>query len=608
MRTEKEMLDLIIRTAKRDERIRAVQLRGSRTDPRATRDRFQDFNLSFYVEDTEPFKGYPKWINVFGERLMLSQQDTGEQGVKYQMLFADGVIMDLTLLPVDMFYSNKDAILLISKDKPKPAPDKPKADANPEKDGFISICNTFWWNTKNVAKGISRDELPYAEHYLNALRAGLFKMLEFNASPGTQAAFGEHWRFIKKRVSAKQYDLIKTTYANSDYLGIWKAMQAACALFREAAMAAASAYGYEYPADNDDGMTSYLRGLEEEIGVKPQPQNAQSNTRESGFQREYMPYGTVLIVDDMETNLFVSKSMLIPYGLTVDTATSGAEAIEKITANRNYDIVFMDHLMPDMDGITTANAILERGYTGPVVALTANSASGQESVFMSTGFDAFLSKPIDAVKLNAVLNKYIRDKQAPELLAEARIEMVKSLDEKRRQRTETVNAGLVAMFIRDAERAIRAMETYDKDNLEDYVINLHAMKSALGIMREAGLSEWAMSLEDAGRAANMDVIDKETPVFISALKDVMQKLSPDKNGAALNVSDEDKAFIQEKMANIRVAAEIFEKRTIKELIAQINQKRWPDEIKEMLDDMKRNLLHSNFEAITDNVNEILNAV
>jgi CheY-like chemotaxis protein len=608
MRTEKEMLDLILRTAKRDERIRAVQLRGSRTDPRATRDRFQDFNFWFYVEDIEPFVNYPKWVNVFGERIMLSQSNIDGQGVRYQMLFIDGVIMDLTLLPIDLFYTNNEAILIISKDKPKSPHDKPKKDVNFDKNDFILACNMFWWNTKNIAKGISRDELPYAAHYLNVLREELFKMLEFNALLEEPASFGEHWRSIKKHISVKQYDLIKKTFVNNDYSNIWKAMLSVCSMFREAAMVVASKYGYEYPADNDEGMTAYLYELEEEIGVKPQFHNAQNNVRDSSFQREYMPYGKVLIVDDMETNLFVAKSMLTPYGLTVDTATSGAEAIEKITANRNYDIVFMDHLMPDMDGITTANAILERGYTGPVVALTANSASGQESVFISTGFDAFLSKPIDPIKLNNVLNKYIRDKQAPELLVEARIEMVKSLDEKRRQRKETVNAGLVAMFIRDAERAIRAMETYTKDNLEDYVINLHAMKSALGIMRETALSEWAMSLEEAGRAADMQVIDKETPVFIRALKDVVQKLSPGKSGAPLSVSDEEKAFMQEKMANVRVAAEIFEKKTVKDLLMQVKERRWPDEIKEILEDMTRNLLHSNFDGITDNVNEMLNTL
>jgi HPt (histidine-containing phosphotransfer) domain-containing protein len=186
--------------------------------------------------------------------------------------------------------------------------------------------------------------------------------------------------------------------------------------------------------------------------------------------------------------------------------------------------------------------------------------------------------------------------------------MVKSLDEKRRQRKETVNAGLVAMFIRDAEHAIQVIETYDSDNLEDYIINVHAMKSALGIMHETSLSEWAMALEDAGRIADMPIIDRETPLFIRALKEVVRKLSPDKNKAVLSVSDEDRAFMHEKMAHIRVAAEIYEKKAIKELLIQIKEKQWPGEVLEILDDMTRNLLHSHFDGITDNVNEMLDAV
>jgi PAS domain S-box-containing protein len=126
--------------------------------------------------------------------------------------------------------------------------------------------------------------------------------------------------------------------------------------------------------------------------------------------REYMPQGKVLIVDDVETNLYVAKGLLTPYGLSVETAVSGLEAIQKVKAGAAYDIIFMDHFMPVMDGIEAAKRIRAMGYSGAIVALTANALTGQAEMFMENGFDEFISKPIDIRQLNAVLNKLILHK------------------------------------------------------------------------------------------------------------------------------------------------------------------------------------------------------
>jgi PAS domain S-box-containing protein len=124
--------------------------------------------------------------------------------------------------------------------------------------------------------------------------------------------------------------------------------------------------------------------------------------------REYMPYGKILIVDDVQTNLYVTKGLLTPYGLTVETVRSGFEAIDKIKDGAVYDIIFMDHYMPEMDGIEATKKLRELGYTRPVVALTANALAGQAEMFMENGFDDFISKPIDIRQLNAALNKFVR--------------------------------------------------------------------------------------------------------------------------------------------------------------------------------------------------------
>ena len=133
-----------------------------------------------------------------------------------------------------------------------------------------------------------------------------------------------------------------------------------------------------------------------------------------------MPYGNVLIVDDVETNIYVTKGLLSPYGLKIDSALSGFEAIDKIKSGSIYDIIFMDHMMPKMDGIEATKILRELGYICPIVALTANALVGQAEMFLANGFDDFISKPIDVRQLNAVLNKLIRDKQPPEVLEAAR--------------------------------------------------------------------------------------------------------------------------------------------------------------------------------------------
>jgi len=138
------------------------------------------------------------------------------------------------------------------------------------------------------------------------------------------------------------------------------------------------------------------------------------------FEPEYMPYGRVLVVDDINTNLFVAKGLLELYGLNIETCISGYAAIDKIKQGNVYDIVFMDQMMPGMDGVETLHAMRELGYTGIVTVLTANAVIGQSDKFIEYGFDGVLSKPIIPLHLNSVLIKHIRDKQPPEVIEAAK--------------------------------------------------------------------------------------------------------------------------------------------------------------------------------------------
>jgi CheY-like chemotaxis protein len=125
----------------------------------------------------------------------------------------------------------------------------------------------------------------------------------------------------------------------------------------------------------------------------------------------------ILVVDDIGTNLKVAEGLMLPYKMKIDMCFSGAEAIDAVTKNR-YDLVFMDHMMPEMDGIEATKLIREKGSENlhyaelPIIALTANAVSGTKEMFLSNGFNDFLSKPIDTIKLNAILGKWIpKEKQ-----------------------------------------------------------------------------------------------------------------------------------------------------------------------------------------------------
>ena len=118
----------------------------------------------------------------------------------------------------------------------------------------------------------------------------------------------------------------------------------------------------------------------------------------------------VLIVDDGEVNIRIASKYLEQYNFTIETATNGKDCIEMVKANQ-YDIVFLDHMMPEMDGVATIKALYATGYKlPPIIALTANSYTGLETEYISQGFSGYLQKPIDFKELNKIINGIFRDK------------------------------------------------------------------------------------------------------------------------------------------------------------------------------------------------------
>jgi len=321
--------------------------------------------------------------------------------------------------------------------------------------------------------------------------------------------------------------------------------------------------------------------------------------------REYMPYGRVLIVDDVETNLYVARGLMAPYGLSIETATSGFEAIDKIKGGAIFDIIFMDHYMPKMDGIEAVKIIRDLRYTRPIVALTANALAGQAEVFMENGFDSFISKPIDIRQLNAVLNRYVRDIYPPEVVEAARRLALKFDMEKSAAKEEhpVSDPELAAIFARDAEKALARLESVHAhsyrrtDDMRSFIIDVHAMKSALANIGQTELSATALKLEQAGRTEEIPVLMSGTPAFLDALRKVIRINKPreDDGDTAEENSVYDRTRLKKKLLDIQKACNGYDEKSAHTLLSELKQEKLPRSVRELLDAIAEHLLHSDFE-------------
>jgi len=324
--------------------------------------------------------------------------------------------------------------------------------------------------------------------------------------------------------------------------------------------------------------------------------------KKTQITHEYMPYGSILIVDDVETNLYVAKGLMVPYGLRIDLATSGFEAINKIKEGSIYDVIFMDHMMPKMDGIEATKQIRKLGYTNPIVALTANAIAGQAEMFLKNGFDDFISKPIDIRQLNLSLNRLIRDKQSSEVIEAAHKEKAEMDKKGANKGHQLVDSELAEIFARDAEKAIKVIKTsmsknlQDKEDLQLYIINIHAMKSALANIGEKEISERALRLEQAGREKNINVILSETGDFLDILDKVVNEIKQkNKDNENAEDSDEDVTLLNEKLVIIKEACAALDKKTVKKELNELKEKTWSQNTRKLLKSISEHLLHSEFD-------------
>jgi len=332
------------------------------------------------------------------------------------------------------------------------------------------------------------------------------------------------------------------------------------------------------------------------------------------ISRDPMPYGSVLIVDDVETNIYVARGLLLPYELKIETVDSGFAAIEKIKAGRIYDIVFMDHMMPKMDGIEATKIIRDMGYYHPIVALTANAVSGQADIFLGNGFDDYISKPIDIRQLNNVLNKLIRDKQPEEVVQAARKQ-----SEERKQAGDShllqkVDPKFTEVFVRDALKSLAVLDAIEEkgsyaneEDLRTFVIHIHGIKSALANIGNMELSAVALKLEMTARDNDVKVIQLEIPEFLSDLRAFVESLTPEQEEDDDGAPEGDPAYLLGKLLVIKTACEDYDEVTAEDALTELRKNKWPQPAVELLQNLAEYLLHSDFDLIADEISKYLEA-
>jgi CheY-like chemotaxis protein len=307
------------------------------------------------------------------------------------------------------------------------------------------------------------------------------------------------------------------------------------------------------------------------LNGKAERQDNSMNTASSSPIRFRFPGARLLVVDDIATNLKVAEGLIAPYGATVDSCLSGEKALELVKRNK-YDLIFMDHMMPEMDGIEATAAIraweMEQTQTAqqttaakqttaaqqttaakqttaaqqtriPVIALTANAVSGMREMFIEKGLSDFLAKPIDVAKLDETLNRWIPKEKREQ-----------KMNEEMKQEQTAQNNGSAAAGIPgvDIQRGIRmtggSMEVYrevldlfctdvdarlpilknvpDAASLVKFATQAHALKSASGSIGAAEVSALAAKLEAAGKAGNIALVEENLGSFASQLEELVK--------------------------------------------------------------------------------------
>lgn len=270
------MMQLILGFARDRDDVRAVVMTGSRANPKATRDRFQDYDITYLVEEIAPYRQNWQIPVYFGEIMILQTPDDMEDSSSiklsyaYLMQFTDGNRIDLTFRPtsdVGPVLADSLSLVLLDKDErfflPPPSlrsylPQRPTAKQ------FADCCNEFWWVNAYVAKGLYRDQIPYAKGMLDGpIRNQLLQMLTWHVgvNENFQTPVGLFGKYLKAQLADELWELLEHTYSDAQPHNVWESLFVTNELFRQVAQRIAREFGFDYPQQEDAAVSSFIRNI-----------------------------------------------------------------------------------------------------------------------------------------------------------------------------------------------------------------------------------------------------------------------------------------------------------------------------------------------------------
>lgn len=284
MRTQQEMLQLILKFAQKDERIRMVCLDGSRADRNAVHDRYSDFDIVLFVSDIRPFTQNQNWLYEFGEILILQKpMDFYDQPYDYQSRapyniltqYADGNRIDFRLVDLsdlsEELQNPEPRQVLLKKDQWLPISGKESNEAyfvsKPEEKEFHDCCNEFWWISLNTVKGLCREEFYYAkqmyEHYQMDM---LIKMLSWKAvlPYDFHASVGKCGKYLKRFLSKEEMERFQGLFPNGEYEDIWRKFFLSLDFFEELSQTVARELSFLPPKEQSEQIKRYLTEKKQE--------------------------------------------------------------------------------------------------------------------------------------------------------------------------------------------------------------------------------------------------------------------------------------------------------------------------------------------------------
>ncbi len=319
----------------------------------------------------------------------------------------------------------------------------------------------------------------------------------------------------------------------------------------------------------------------EELGDYQKIFDEHQKNRSKHTGRLKAPSANILVVDDYSMNLEVFRGLVKETLIQIDTAEDGATAL-KLAANKKYDIIFMDHMMPGKDGIETLKELKAQSANPnlqtPVICLTANAIYGAKEQYLSAGFNDYLTKPVDPDKLEEMLIKYL-----PEDKVSISLEEGKTIP----QSSQDFSEKILKMFYESLDERLSEINSYySNKDIENYTIKVHALKTGFRTVKAFELGEDAQQLENAGKQNDIKYIDSHYPEFLDKIASFKETLNEkfskaDSQEQTRSGVPADSQLMNQFFTDIRLAAQDMDSDRLDELFTSMKDYIIPEEHKDI---------------------------